>query len=70
MGKHNPRSSSSRTLRICYLTHTESSIKSKGYKAMVEKKKIMLGFVQDCFGIFFEALIERSLERHGSREDI
>ena len=39
VGKHNPSYSSSRTFKICYLTHIESSIKSKGYKAMVGKKK-------------------------------
>lgn len=52
VGKHNPSSSSSCTFRICYFTHTESSIKSKGYKAMVEKQNIMLGFVQDLFWNF------------------
>lgn len=56
VGKHNPSYSSSRTFKICYLTHIESSIKSKGYKAMVGKKKntktIMLGFVQDLFWNF------------------
>jgi hypothetical protein len=72
VGKHNPSYSSSRTFKICYLTHIESSIKSKGYKAMVGKKQKPSCWVlfRICFGIFFEALTERCLERHGSREDI